>query len=87
MMQATTTMCQYDVTTKSKLYLASGSKILNRVYGTGIGYPVRRSDGIILKESEKKQSVTFYKYPKVDSFDLYRTNVGMNISKSIWESI
>lgn len=58
------------------MYLADGNQLVDRMYGTGIGYPQRRSDGIVLPKKQLVFDVTFYTYPKVDSFDMYRTNVG-----------
>ena len=51
----------------------------------GVGYPQRRSDGMQLpkKESDDYQ-ITFYKYPKVDSFDLYRNWVGNTVLNRVY---
>ena len=38
---------------------------------------------MLLPKGENKPEVKFYKYPKVDSFDLYRNYVGEVILKSI----
>ena len=86
-MHEQTTLAQYDVNSDCKLYLADGNYLIDRMYGTGIGYPQRRSDGIILPKKQNTFDVTFYKYPKVDSFDMYRTNVGSSISKNILDQL
>lgn len=70
------TVCQYDVDDKSRLYTADGRKVLAKTFGSGIAYPQRRSDGMMLPKKDLKFDVTFYKYPRVDSFDLYRNYVG-----------
>ena len=57
-----------------RLYTASGKHLINNIYGVGIGYPQRRSDGMMLKSSDSH--LKFYKYPKVDSFDLYKGHLG-----------
>ena len=84
-MEGQTTMCQYDVDGQCRVYLADGTRQFSNMYGAGIGYPQRRSDGIVLPKSQIKHHITFYKYPKVDSFDMYRSNVGTSISRNIWE--
>lgn len=70
------TVCQYDVDDKSRLYTADGRKVLAKTFGSGIAYPQRRSDGMMLPKKDLKFDITFYKYPRVDSFDLYRNYVG-----------
>lgn len=46
-------LCQLDTSSSMRLYLASGKHVTRNVYGIGIGYPQRRSDGIVLKQNEK----------------------------------
>ena len=77
------TISQYDVDDASRLYLADGSKVLSKTFGAGIAYPQRRSDGMLLPKKDLKFDVTFYKYPRVDSFDLYRNYVGDTILKGL----
>jgi hypothetical protein len=77
------TISQYDVDDYSRLYLADGHKVLAKTFGAGIAYPQRRSDGMMLPKKDLKFDVTFYKYPRVDSFDLYRNYVGDTILKNI----
>jgi hypothetical protein len=67
----------------SRLYLADGRKVLSKTFGSGIAYPQRRSDGMLLPKKELKFDITFYKYPRVDSFDLYRNYVGDTILKGL----
>lgn len=83
MMEGKTTLCQYDVDSNCKVYLADGNKQFSNMFGGGIGFPQRRSDGMVLPKKDIRHQVTFYKYPKVDSFDMYRTNVGNSIGKNI----
>ena len=77
------TVCQYDVDDCSRLYTADGRKVLAKTFGSGIAYPQRRSDGMMLPKKDLKFDVTFYKYPRVDSFDLYRNYVGNTILDNI----
>ena len=80
-----TTLTQYDVDDLCRIYHADGQRTFSRMYGVGVGYPQRRSDGMSLtqKESEDYQ-VWFYKYPKVDSFDLYRNWVGSTVLNRVY---
>ena len=84
-MDGNTTMAQYDVDDLSRVYHADGRRTFSRVYGMGVGFPQRRSDGMQLpkKESDDYQ-ITFYKYPKVDSFDLYRNWVGNTVLNRVY---
>ena len=77
------TICQYDVDNASRLYTADGRKVLAKTFGAGIAYPQRRSDGMMLPKKDLKFDITFYKYPRVDSFDLYRNYVGSTILDNI----
>ena len=77
------TVCQYDVDDSSRLYTADGRKVLAKTFGSGIAYPQRRSDGMMLPKKDLKFDITFYKYPRVDSFDLYRNYVGSIILDNI----
>lgn len=56
--------------------MADGERVLTNTYGAGIAYPQRRSDGMVLPTKFQQNNAKFYKYPKVDSFDLYRNTVG-----------
>lgn len=69
-------LCQYDADDNCRLFLADGERVLANTYGAGIAYPQRRSDGMILPAKGNNPTYKFYKYPKVDSFDLYRNTVG-----------
>lgn len=80
-------LAQYDVDSSCRIYMADGARTTQRMFGAGIAYPQRRSDGIILPKKEIKHEITFYKYPKVDSFDLYRTNVGYSVCRGIVNSM
>ena len=77
------TISQYDVDDNARLYMADGRKVLAKTFGAGIAYPQRRSDGMMLPKKDLRFDVTFYKYPRVDSFDLYRNYVGDTILKNI----
>ena len=61
-------------------YLADGRHVLTKMFGSGIGYPQRRSDGMCLGNY---QSEWFYQYPKVDSFDLYKGYVAETLLKHL----
>jgi hypothetical protein len=75
-MEGTATLAQYDVDDFSRLYLANGNQLLAKVFGLGIGYPQRRGDGMVFSKKQTSDfNFTFYRYPKVDSFDLYRNYV------------
>lgn len=63
--------------------MADGRNVLKKVLGAGIAYPMRRSDGMQLPKKDLIHKVTFYKYPRVDSFDLYRNFVGNHILNSL----
>lgn len=63
--------------------MADGRHVLKKVLGAGIAYPLRRSDGMQLPKKDLIHKVTFYKYPRVDSFDLYRNFVGDHILKNL----
>ena len=66
-----------------QLYTHKGNEVIQRIFGSGIAYPQRRSDGMILKKKELVFDVKFYKYPKVDSFDLYRNSVADTILRNL----
>ena len=66
-----------------RIYMADGRHVLKKVLGAGIAYPLRRSDGMQLPKKDLIHKVTFYKYPRVDSFDLYRNFVGDHILKNL----
>ena len=84
MMTDNKTVIQYDVDDFSRIYLANGTQIFSKIFGLGIGYPQRRSDGMIFsKKLSNDFNFTFYRYPKVDSFDLYRNYVGGVILKKL----
>ena len=78
------TLSQYDVDDDCRLYTADGKHVLARVFGAGIAYPQRRSDGMLLRKKDLRFDVTFYKFPRVDSFDLYRNFVAEVILKNIF---
>ena len=82
-MQEKVSVGQYDVDSDCRLYVADGQRVLSKVFGTGIAYPQRRCDGIVLPKRDLVHKVTFYKYPKVDSFDLYRNYVGGQIVRNL----
>ena len=78
-----TTVTQYDVDERCRLYTADGKNVLPKVLGTGIAYPQRRSDGMLLPKKDLKFPNWFYKYPRADSFDLYRNSVGDTILRNL----
>jgi len=80
-MDGNTQLCQFDVDKNSKVYLSDGNRQFSNLFGAGIGYPQRRPDGILLPQKEVRHDVTYYKHPKVDGFDLYRTYVGNTLCK------
>lgn len=84
-MDGKTTLAQYDVDDFCRVYTADGLRTFSKLYGMGVGYPQRRSDGMQLpKRQSDDYQYTFYKYPRVDSFDLYRNYVGTAILNRIY---
>lgn len=76
-------LCQYDADDNCRIYLADGERVLSNTYGAGIAYPQRRCDGMVLPVKFYSPTYRFYKYPKVDSFDLYRNTVGDLILRDV----
>jgi hypothetical protein len=54
---------QFDVDGRCRLCAADGS-LLTKTFGTGIAYPTRTNDGMIIPEGGKAN-------PRADSFSLY----------------
>ena len=77
------TMSAYDVDADCRLYTADGKTVLSKVFGAGMAYPQRRSDGMQLPVKDLRFDITFYKYPRVDSFDLYRNYAAVLILKKV----
>jgi hypothetical protein len=69
---------QFDVDNKCRL-LTSDNSILTKTFGTGIAYPLRTSDGMIIPDAATASKGN----PRADSFSLYLNFVADTILKSI----
>ena len=59
---------QYDVDSKCRL-ITSDYMYCPKLFGSGLAYPLRTSDGMIVQEAGRLQ-------PRADSFSLYMNHVG-----------
>jgi hypothetical protein len=66
---------QCDVDSKCRLITEDGS-ILNKVFGSGIAYPMRTNDGMIVSDASKPK-------PRADGFSLYLNFVANTVLKCI----
>ena len=76
---------QFDVDNKCRVLL-SNNIALNKVFGCGIGYPVRTNDGktIIPQTLDRKQLIERKAMnPRADGFSLYMNIVGDILLKNI----
>ena len=62
-LQAKVPFTQYDVDQKCRL-ITNDNSILTKVFGSGIAYPLRTNDGMIVGEAGKSN-------PRADGFSLY----------------
>ena len=62
-MQAKVPFTQYDVDQKCRI-ITSDNMILTKTFGSGLAYPLRTNDGMIMSEAGKVN-------PRADSFSLY----------------
>ncbi len=70
---------QFDVDNKCRL-LTADKGILTKTFGTGIAYPLRTNDGMIIPDSQLQAKGG---NPRADSFSLYLNFVADTILKNI----
>lgn len=66
---------QFDIDNKCRI-ITSDNGILTKTFGSGIAYPLRTNDGMILPDSSKSN-------PRADSFSLYLNFVADKILTNI----
>ena len=66
---------QYDVDNKCRI-ITSDNGILTKTFGTGLAYPLRTNDGMVIPDSKKVN-------PRADSYSLYLNFVADRILQNI----
>ena len=66
---------QHDVDNKCRV-ITSDNGLLLKTFGTGLAYPLRTNDGMVLKDPNKAN-------PRADSFSLYLHFVADTILKNV----
>jgi hypothetical protein len=66
---------QYDVDNKCRI-ITSDNGLLTKTFGSGIAYPMRTNDGMILPDPSKSN-------PRADSFSLYLNFVADKILQNL----
>lgn len=74
-LQAKQQYTQNDVDNKCRL-ITQDKGVLTKVFGTGVAFPMRTNDGMIIPEAGKPN-------PRSDSFTLYLNYVGDTILKNL----
>lgn len=69
---------QYDVDNKCRI-LTADHGILTKTFGTGIAYPLRTNDGMVIPDTQ----ATIKGNPRADSFSLYLNFVADTILKNL----
>lgn len=69
---------QYDADNKCRL-LTADNAILTKTFGTGIAYPLRTNDGMVIPDSTTANKGN----PRADSYSLYLNFVADTILKQI----
>jgi len=74
-MSAKVPFTQYDVDQRCRI-ITSDNGLLMKTFGSGLAYPVRTNDGMILPESGKVN-------PRADSFSLYMNYVANTLLSNL----
>jgi hypothetical protein len=66
---------QYDVDQRCRI-ITSDNSLLSKTFGTGLAFPVRTNDGMVIPEAGKPN-------PRADSFSLYSNYVANTILSNL----